>query len=192
MTRNLRATVSGSFRRAMTAVQDAVYELTDAGVTVLSPADPRVVDQFGDFLFVASDAHRTVKLVEDRHLAAIRAADFVWLVAPDGYVGLSASLELGLAIATRTPVYSSDVPSDLTLRQYVSVVADLPAAIAAATRRPSANGGGDVLLAPQAEIDAAHAELETIGRVLRGTESGDGRTAELAAARVCTALASLR
>lgn len=54
--RPLTATVSGSFRRYMDAVQDAVYALTDLEVTVLSPADPRVVDQFGDFLFVVAPA----------------------------------------------------------------------------------------------------------------------------------------
>ena len=80
----MRATVSGSFHRAMAAIEDAVYALTDSGVQVLSPADPRVVDQFGDFLYVASDRVRAIKLVQSRHLAAIEASDFVWLVAPEG------------------------------------------------------------------------------------------------------------
>jgi hypothetical protein len=68
----LNVTVSGSFRRAMSAVQDAVYRLTDAGALVLSPADPRVVDEFGEFLFVASDRVRAIRLVQSRHLAAIK------------------------------------------------------------------------------------------------------------------------
>src|SRR2546421_8220573 len=92
------ATVSGSFRRAMAAVTDAVYALTDAGVRVLSPADPRIVDQFGDFVFVASDRARAIRLVQTRHLAAIDASDFVWLVAPEGYIGQSAAMELGFAV----------------------------------------------------------------------------------------------
>src|SRR4051794_25445033 len=54
-TATLFATVSGSFRRSMRGVQEAVFAFTDAGVRVLSPADPRVVAQLGDFLFVASD-----------------------------------------------------------------------------------------------------------------------------------------
>src|SRR5690242_9905312 len=81
----LKATVSGSFHRHMDAISCAVWDLTDLGVKVLSPADPRVVDSFGDFIFVASDRVRSVRLVEDRHLQAIRASDFLWLVSPDGY-----------------------------------------------------------------------------------------------------------
>ena len=119
----ITATVSGSFRQAMGAVQDAVYRLTDAGVRVLSPADPRVVDRFGDFLFVASDMVRAIKLVQSRHLAAINASDFLWLVAPQGYVGRSGSMEIGFAVATGTPIFSSEVPTDLTLRQYVAPLA---------------------------------------------------------------------
>src|SRR6266581_2202622 len=49
------ATVSGSFHRHMAAIRDAVMEFVDLGVHVLSPSDPRIVDQRGDFLFVASD-----------------------------------------------------------------------------------------------------------------------------------------
>jgi len=35
-----RVTVSGTFRRAMSEIQDAVAELIDLGAEVLSPADP--------------------------------------------------------------------------------------------------------------------------------------------------------
>src|SRR5712692_6595897 len=91
----IRATVSGSFHRGLDDVQAAVASLIDAGVEVLSPADPRIVDAFGEFLFVASDRQRKIRTIQDRHLAAIAASHFVWLVAPDGYVGLSGSLEIG-------------------------------------------------------------------------------------------------
>src|SRR3954452_17370453 len=130
----ITAAVSGSFRRAMGAVQDAVYRLTDAGARVLSPADPRVVEQFGDFLFVASDRVRTIKLVQSRHLAAIEASDFVWLVAPEGYIGQSGAMEIGFAVSAGTPVFSSEVPVDLTLRQYVTPLAAPDQAIRLAKR----------------------------------------------------------
>jgi hypothetical protein len=89
----LNATVSGSFHRHMEAITSAVHELAALNVRVLSPADPRIVAQQGEFLFVASDPVRSVKLVQDRHLESIRAANFLWLVCPDGYVGQSASQE---------------------------------------------------------------------------------------------------
>ena len=69
----------------MDAIERDVGELRDAGVIVLSPSDPRVVDERNGFLFVASDRVRSVRLVQDRHLASIRESDMLWLVCPDGY-----------------------------------------------------------------------------------------------------------
>ena len=164
------ATVSGSFRRAMPNVQEAVHELTDMGVRVLSPADPRVVDAFGEFLFVASDRMRTIRLVQNRHLAAIAASDFLWLVAPEGYIGVSASMEIGYATAIGTPIFSTTPPSDLTLRQYVEVVPS----IAAALRR--LEGSADlaqpaILLDPDSGVERAHRHLEVLRKQLTGTPS---------------------
>src|SRR5712692_4874871 len=118
----LRAAVSGSFHRHMERITTAVQELASLSIRVLSPADPRVVAQQGEFLFVASDRVRSVRLVHDRHLESIRAANFLWLVCPDGYVGQSASMEVGFAAAVGVPIFSTHLPSDLTLRQYVTTI----------------------------------------------------------------------
>src|SRR5262249_29243935 len=114
-----RVTVSGSFHRHMDAISDVVRELTDRGARVLSPANPQVVDREGDFLFVASDRTRSVRMVQDRHLEAVRSSDFLWLVPPDGYVGQSASMEIGFAVANNVPIVGLHLPTDLTLRRYV-------------------------------------------------------------------------
>ena len=161
-----RVTVSGSFRRYMDAVQQAVYALTDAGAEVLSPADPRVVDAFGDFLFVASDRLRTIKTVQSRHLAAIEASNFLWLVTPDGYVGPSAAMELGFAVARGVPVFSTTPPQDLTMRQFVTVVPDMRTAFAHAARTPLLTEANVALLDPTKAVADGHAHLEAIGSVL--------------------------
>ena len=106
----------------MREVQEAVYALTDMGVEVLSPRDPRVVGQIGEFLFVASDRLWSIRRVQERHLAAIAASDFLWLVAPDGYVGTSAAYELGYARAKGVEVFCKNAPADTTLQEFVSVV----------------------------------------------------------------------
>jgi len=181
------ATVSGSFRRAMSAVQEAVYRLTDAGARVLSPADPRVVDQFGDFIFVASDRIRAIKLVQNRHLAAIGASDFVWLEAPDGYIGQSGAMEIGFAVAAGTPVYCSNVPVDLTLRQYVTPVGTPEDALHRTLQQRAAGRGAtvvDVLLDPTDAVEAAHADLESIRRGLMRRGEGSAAAASNAAARL--------
>src|SRR5271156_1726706 len=125
----ITAAVSGSFHRHMDAIGAAVQELMALSVRVLSPADPRIVAQQGEFLFVASDRVRSVRLVQDRHLESIRAASFLWLVCPDGYVGQSASMEIGFAAASGVPIFSTHAPSDLTLRQYVTIVPSLATAL---------------------------------------------------------------
>jgi hypothetical protein len=173
----------------MGAVQEAVYALTDSGVLVLSPADPRVVDQFGDFLFVASDRVRSIRLVQSRHLAAIKASDFLWLVAPDGYVGQSAAMEIGCAVASGIPVYSSEVLLDLTLRQYVTAVsqpADALRAVLDYGRADRSAAHPNVLVDPEGALASAHEDLESIAHSLR--QAGEPLTTptEAAARRLFT------
>jgi hypothetical protein len=171
--RVIRVTVSGSFRRAMAEVQATVYSLTDMGVTVLSPADPRVIDEVGAFLFVASDRLRSVRLVQQRHLQAIGASHFLWLVAPDGYLGVSAAMEVGYATAVGTPVFAADRPRDLTLRQFVTVVRDLKEAVnlvRRSGRRPPDEG---LLVDPAAAIAAEHTRLDGLEQALLKGRTSD-------------------
>src|SRR5271166_4245559 len=158
----LTATVSGSFHRHMDAITSAVHELAALNVRVLSPADPRIVAQQGEFLFVASDPIRSVRLVQDRHLESIRAANFLWLVCPDGYVGQSASQEIGYAIAYEVPIFATRAPSDLTLSQYVTVVPTLLAAVRIIESSPRRRRPEGILIDPRASIEKAHYILDRI------------------------------
>lgn len=162
----LTATVSGSFHRHMEAITRAVHELAALSVRVLSPSDPRVVAAQGEFLFVASDRVRSVRLVQDRHLESIRAADLLWLVCPDGYVGQSAAMEIGYAAGAGVTIFASRVPYDLTLRQYVTVVPSLDEAVNRAKTVPRRRSSGGILIDPHATIEAAHETLEKIGKGL--------------------------
>lgn len=166
MTHKIRVAVSGSFHRHMSAIASAVEELTARGAQVLSPADPRVVDQHDEFLFVASDRLRSVRLVQDRHLEAIRSADFLWLVSPDGYVGQSASMELGFAAAVGIPIIGLRAPNDLTLRQYVTLVPTLPDALRRFEVRSYRRPVDGILIDPHATIAKAHRVLEALGNNL--------------------------
>lgn len=167
----LTATVSGSFHRHMGAITAAVHELAALSVRVLSPADPRVVAAQGEFLFVASDRVRSVRLVQDRHLESIRAANFLWLVCPDGYVGQSAAMEVGFAAAVGVPIFTTRAPADLTLREYVTIVPTLAAALrrVEASSRPRRPEG--VLIDPHASIEEAHNTLDRIEAVLNCDKS---------------------
>lgn len=162
----LNATVSGSFHRHMGAITTAVHELAALSVRVLSPADPRIVAEQGEFLFVASDPVRSVRLVQDRHLECIRAANFLWLVCPDGYVGQSASLEIGYAIREGVPIFATRAPLDLTLQQYVKIVPSLTAGVKMIAASPQRRRSEGILIDPSASVEKAHYILERIEAAL--------------------------
>jgi len=176
----------------MDAIGTAVQELAALSVRVLSPADPRIVAAQGEFLFVASDRVRSVRLVQDRHLESIRAANFLWLVCPDGYVGQSASMELGYAAAFDVPVFASHAPIDLTLRQYVRVVPSLVAALALVRARPRVGQAEGILIDPHASLERLHDSLDQIERILTNvrcsSESSSRAYRELAAVQKKLAL----
>ena len=177
----LRVTVSGSFRRHMSAIYEAVTEFLDLGAEVLSPADPRIVDQLGDFIFVASDKVRSIKLVEDRHLEAIRASDLMWLVCPDQYVGQSAAMELGWAVAVGTQVCCASPPADMTLSKYVRTVAGPREALAlVGTKWRETTCSPSFLIKPDVSVEQAHADLDVIDSLL--SQKGNKIDDSLAAA----------
>ena len=183
----LKATVSGSFHRHMNAITTAVHELALRGVRVLSPADPRVVDARGEFLFVASDRVRSIRLVQDRHLDSIRSADFLWLVCPDGYVGQSASMEIGFAAGAGVPIFSTLPPADSTLREYVSNAPSIEEVIRVIAARPRFRAPEGLLIDPHASIAEAHAILERID-----DELSRSSTPQNSASRVHRGLADLK
>jgi len=162
----LNATVSGSFHRHMNEITAAVHELAALNVRVLSPADPRIVAAQGEFLFVASDPVRSVLLVQERHLAGIRGASFLWLVCPDGYVGVSTAMEIGVAREAGVPIFATRAPNDLTMREYVTVVPTLSDAVRRAEASTCARRPQGILINPRASIEEAHHILERIGSTL--------------------------
>ena len=183
----LNATVSGSFHRHMGAITSAVHELAALNVRVLSPADPRIVAFQGEFLYVASDPVRSVKLVQNRHLDSIRAANFLWLVCPDGYVGQSASMEIGYAVREGVPIYATHAPTDLTLRQYVKVVPSLAEAVRMSSVEPQRRRVPGILIDPRASVEKAHYILERLAATLTRPSS-----TEDAAALFSTNMSELR
>lgn len=118
-----RSVLCGSFRRDRLGLLAAYERLTDA-TQVLSPVGLDFLEPGVEFVRLPGEEDETVESIESRHLKQITEADMVWLHAPNGYVGTSASLELGHARALGIPVFSSEAPTDETLRSYVQVVRD--------------------------------------------------------------------
>jgi NTP pyrophosphatase (non-canonical NTP hydrolase) len=53
----------------------------------------------------------------------------IWLHAPEGYVGPSAALELGVAHAVGIPVFAREAPADVTLRHFAQRVSTIDEAV---------------------------------------------------------------
>jgi hypothetical protein len=77
-------------------------------------------------------------------------------------------MEIGCAVTAGTPIYAAEVPSDLTLRQYVHVVEDIQAAVKHARRGNRRPESDSLLLDPAGAIDAAQRNLESIRALLTG------------------------
>lgn len=116
------AVISGTFRKDPAGLRLAYQELLDLGCKVLSPRNAHVVGEQDGFVYMAGEQTETPEAIELQHLEAMERAQFVWLFAPEGYVGLSAALEVGFARAAGIPVYSTNSPSDAIVRSLVRVV----------------------------------------------------------------------
>ena len=119
--RPLRAVLCGSFHRSQPALKSAFHDLQGLDCVVLSPTGAEFVSEKDGFVFTNEDLGAAPQDIERRHLDGIRAADFVWLHDPEGYIGRSAALELGYAIACAVPVFAAEHPGDPGLRGLVRV-----------------------------------------------------------------------
>lgn len=129
-----RAVLCGSYTRDREGLFRAYDELVVTGCQVLSP---RRIQFDDDPVFVRNAAEQGMSPleIEKEHLLAICQADFVMIYAPDGYVGLSAAMEIGFATAQECPVFSRTAPQDIALRGLVKVVPSVYDALQAAHLR---------------------------------------------------------
>ncbi len=173
----MRVTLSGSFHRHLSSIQESVETLTAYGASVLSPADPRVVDRFGDFLFVASDIRRSIRGIQNRHLDSIRTSSLVRLECDDGHVGLSAAFETGYAVARGVPVIASFPPNDPLIRRHVIVVSqpigalEIVAHMTPEWRNQMSYTQPSLLVTPNRALQATHDEVEQLELVGRSKRS---------------------
>jgi NTP pyrophosphatase (non-canonical NTP hydrolase) len=129
----LKAVVCGSFRRDPAALEREFHQLQEAGCTVLSPLDLDFVSEVEGFVYGQTDLGRSSAEIEQAHLRAMQAADFVWLHCPGGYVGTSAAMELGFVQALGLRVFAAEPPENVAMRDLVQVC-DSPAAAAELSR----------------------------------------------------------
>lgn len=124
----IRVVLSGSFHRDTTGLTAAWRELEATGCRILSPLSINFADHEVAVVKTIYEQGIGVAELERLHLRAIREADFIWLHAPLGYVGVSASFELGFAMALGTPCFCREPLQDTMLQAQVTVVPSVFAA----------------------------------------------------------------
>lgn len=115
MSSPLHCVIHGSFNRHFDAIQDARKLFVEAGVEVLAPKVGQLnssTDGFGLFEDEVGQDPRLIELLYLDNLKRLGPNGFSYFVSPGGYIGQSASYELGIAQATNIRCLFSAVPSD--------------------------------------------------------------------------------
>jgi NTP pyrophosphatase (non-canonical NTP hydrolase) len=158
--------ISGTFRRDPDGLRLTYEQLKDLGFNVLSPSNTRIETEENGFVYMEGESRYSPQEIELRHLDAIQRATFVWLHAPDGYVGVSGSLEVGFARAVGVPVYCQHDVRDPVLRQFVQKLASPERLVEIATSRPTT---------PPRPAIAAFQNYYKRAALLRGYDKEDAR-----------------
>jgi hypothetical protein len=95
----------------------------------------------------------------------------VWLVAPDGYVGLSAAAEVAYAGGRGVPTYTVDVVKEPAIAALVQRVASPKAALDRQRRPPSSKRLYSFLVEPDAAADRAHKQIDELHAALTCTRT---------------------
>lgn len=104
----------GSFRQHYDAVLEVYSTFRYAGLSVTTPKGTPINKHGIPFVRFESDpTHWSDAMVQVVALHRILAADFVYVVAPNGYVGRTTCYEIGRIIHARQPLYFSSIPNDL-------------------------------------------------------------------------------
>lgn len=111
--------IIGSFRKHYKKMSDIIDLFDKADIEVLSPKKATVLNSEDEFVVFDYDPkHLSEKELEDLVLEKIHKVDFVYLVNPGGYVGLSAAFEVGYCVAHRIKVFAME-PSDELCAKYL-------------------------------------------------------------------------
>lgn len=117
MKKPIKITISGSFRKHLKAVVQTIAEFEKLGILVLSPKFIKPKNPGAEFVLFEGEDTESPRKLEDRHLEAIRQSDALYVVDPDGYVGNSAVMEIGFALALGKSVFAKWQPIEFILSQ---------------------------------------------------------------------------
>jgi ADP-ribose pyrophosphatase YjhB (NUDIX family) len=139
----IRCVLHGSFRKHFDLIQEVHDVFTSAGIEVIAPKKSELVSIEDGFALLEGEAELDPRLIELLYLHKLKTmgkGGFSYFVNPKGYIGKSASYELGIAQISNTRCFFYDDlndhpayvhknavwrPEELT--EYVRINGELPA-----------------------------------------------------------------
>ena len=113
-------TISGSIRKFWKEIIKYIKEFEKNGIKILSPKISGAKNIKDDFVYLINDKTKPIETIEKTHLLNISHSDFLFVVNPKGYIGISTSLEIGYALSRGIKVYLLEKPSDILLKKYTT------------------------------------------------------------------------
>lgn len=108
--------IIGSFRRFYDLVRETAEFLAANDAEVRSPSMCRIVNPDDQYVrFECDPPDSSDHDIQDATLARLLASDAVYVIAPDGYIGLDTSMEIGQLRQARVPLYFSEPPRNVTI-----------------------------------------------------------------------------
>ncbi len=128
-------TLIGSFRKERSKLESIFNDLSKH-FELLCPKSIDFIDHTAEFVKAAHEIDDSVNVIEERVLESIRKSDFVWLFSPAGYVGISASFEIGLAYSLGVPVYTDTELQDEMLQTMITEIVKKPLDVQVKVHKP--------------------------------------------------------
>ena len=138
----IRCILHGSFRKHFDLIQEVHDIFTAAGIEVIAPKKSELVSIENGFALLEGEENQDPRLIELLYLHNLKklgANGFSYFVNPEGYIGKSASYELGIAQISNTRcffhhelddhpayVHKNSVWSPNSLAEYVHQYNELP------------------------------------------------------------------
>ena len=106
----IKCIIHGSFSKHFGEIKEASEIFQAAGIDVLAPKQGELVDENNGFALFEDEKNldpRLIELLYLHNLKRLGSEGFSYFVNPDGYMGKSASYELGIAQLTNTRCFFS-------------------------------------------------------------------------------------
>ncbi len=117
---DVKVTIAGSYNKHFDRIVEAKHTFEELGAEVLRPRSETVRSKGEDLVRLEGDPDDETA-IQKAQLEAIKASDLLYVVNPGGYVGSSATLEVGAAYAAGVAVVTSEPSFEAVVRRLSQV-----------------------------------------------------------------------